>query len=54
MKRIKNSDKLRREGVILSLLKSESSNAECNYMKHFSNNTDDGADKIRGKIRDIR
>ena len=54
LKRIKNSDKLRKEGVIISLLKSESSNAECNYMKHFNNNTDDGADKIRGKIRDIK
>ena len=23
-------------------------------MQHFNNNTDDGADKIRGKIRDIK
>ena len=54
LKRIKNRDKLRKEGLIISLLKSESSNAEFTYIKHFNNNTDDGADKIRGKIRDIR
>ena len=54
LKRIKNRDKLRKEGLIISLLKSESSNAEFTYIKHFNNNTDDGADKIRGKIRDIK
>ena len=35
----------------MSLLKSESSPAERNYMKHSSNNTDS---KIKGKISDIR
>ena len=40
MKRIKNRDKLKREGLIISILKSESSNAEPN-MKHFNNNTND-------------
>ena len=54
LKRIKNEHKLRKEGLIISLLKSESSNAEFTYIKHFNNNTDDGADKIRGKIRDIK
>ena len=51
-------DKLKKEGLIISLLKSESSDAECNYMKHFNNNTNDDNDtyddKIRDKISDIR
>ena len=34
-------DKLKKEGLIISLLKLESSDAERNYMKHFNNNTDD-------------
>ena len=47
MRKIKNRDKLTKEDLIISLLKSESSNAERNYMKHF-NNTDD--DTYDGKI----
>ena len=57
MRRIKNRDKLTKEGLIISLLKSESSDAERNYMKHFNNNTDDDDTydgKIRDKISDIR
>ena len=56
LRRIKNSDKLTKEDLIISLLKSESSPAERNYMKHFNNNTNDDTydDKIRGKISDIR
>ena len=61
MRRIKNIDKLRREDLIISLLKSESRDTERNYIKHFNNNTDDDDDdddtyddKIRGKISDIR
>ena len=63
MKKIKNRDKLTKEGLIISLLKSESSDAERNYMKHFNNNTDDDDydddddtddGKIRDKISDIR
>ena len=69
MRRVKNRDKLKKEGLIISILKSESSNAERNYMKHFNinnnvdnnnvdnNNTndDDTYDgKIREKISDIR
>ena len=57
LRRIKNRDKLTKEGLIISLLKSESSEAERNYMKHFNNDTDDDDtydDKIRGKISDIR
>ena len=64
LRRIKNRDKLTKEGLIISLLKSESSNVERNYMKQFNNNTDDDDDddddddtydgKIRGKISDIR
>ena len=55
MRRIKNRDKLTKEGLIISLLKSESSDAERNYMKHFNNNTNDDTydDKIRRKISDI-
>ena len=44
-------DNLKKEDLIFSLLKSESSPAERNYMKHSSNNTDS---KIKGKISDIR
>ena len=61
LRRIKNRDKSTKEGLIISLLKSESSNAERNCMKHFNNNTNydnntndhnyDG--KIRDKIGDI-
>ena len=47
LKRIKNIEKSTKEDLIISLLKSESSNAERNYMKHF-NNTDD--DTYDGKI----
>ena len=62
MRRIKSSDKLKKESFITSLLKSESSNAERNYMKHFDNANDDNNNtnddtydgKIRDKISDIR
>ena len=59
MRRIKNREKLTKEDLIISLLKSESSALENNFMKHFNNNnnnTDDDTydDKIRGKISDIR
>ena len=57
MRRIRNWDKLTKEGLIISLLKSESSDAERNYMKYFNNNTDDDDTydgKTRGKISDIR
>ena len=55
MRRIKNRGKLTKEGLIISLLKSESSDAERNYMKHFNNNNNNTYDgKIRGKIGDIR
>ena len=43
--------------LIITLLKSESSTAECDFEKLFNNNTDDDDaydDKIRGKISDIR
>ena len=57
LRRIKNREKLTKEGLIISLLKSESSPAEHNFEKLFNNNTDDNDtydDKIRGKISDIR
>ena len=60
LRRIKNRGKLTKEGLIISLLKSENSDTEHNYMKHFNNNTDNDTnnntndDKIRGKISDIR
>ena len=65
MRRIKNRGKLKKEGLINSILKSESSNAERNYMKHFNTNADksnfdnnaygddDDDDTYDGKIRDI-
>ena len=68
MRRIKNRGKLKKEGLIISILKSEGSNAERNYLKHFNintnvsnnnnnnvnNNTNDDDDKISDKISDIR
>ena len=56
MRRIKNSDNLTKEVLIISLLKSESSPVERNYMKYFNNSTNDDSydDKIKGKINDIR
>ena len=61
LRRIKNRGKLIKEDLIITFLKSASSNAECNYMKHFNNNTDDDDDdddtydgKIRRQISDIR
>ena len=56
LRRIKNSDNLTKEDLIISLLKSESSPAERNYKKHFNNSTNDDTydDKIKGKISDIR
>ena len=52
MREVKNREKLTREDLIISLLKSESSALENN----FNNNTDDDTygDKIRDKISDIR
>ena len=44
MRRIKNIDKLTKEGLIKSLLKWESSPAELNINKTFNNNTDDDDD----------
>ena len=56
LRRIKKSDNLTKEDLIISLLKSESSPAERNYMKHFNNSTNDDTydDKIKGKISDTR
>ena len=64
MRWIKNRDKLNKEGLITSILKSENSNVERNYMKHFNNKTNDNDNnntnddrydgKIRDKISDIR
>ena len=57
LRRTKNRGKLTKEGLIISLLKSKSSDAEHNCMKHFNNNTGDDntyGGKIRGKISDIR
>ena len=39
LREIKNRGKLKKKGLITSLLKSESSNAERNYVKYFNNNT---------------
>ena len=48
---IKNYDNLTKENLIFSLLKSESSPAERNYIKYFNNNTND---EIKSKINYIR
>ena len=65
MRRIKNIGKLKKESLITSNLKSEISNAERSYMKHFNTNVDNNTTnvdtnddtydgKIRDKISDIR
>ena len=57
LRRIKNRDKLRKEDLIISLLKSESSSVEQNFKKLFNNTNDDDDTydgQIRSKISDIR
>ena len=54
MRRIKNRGKLKKEGLITTILKLEISNAEHGYMKHFNTNVDTYDVKIRDKISDIR
>ena len=60
LRRIKNRGKSTKEGLIISLLNSESSDAERYYMKHCNNNTNDDTNDdtydgiIRCKISDIR
>ena len=56
MRRIKNIEKLTKEDLILTLLKSESSALENNFSNNNTNDDDDDTydDKIRGKISDIR
>ena len=56
LRTIKNSNNLTKEDLIISLLKSESSPVERNYMKYFNNSTNDDTydDKTKGKINDIR
>ena len=56
MRRIKNREKLTKEDLIISLLKSKSSALQNNFMKHFdnsnnnnNNNNDTDDQKIRGK-----
>ena len=55
LRRIKNIEKLTKEDLITTLLKSQSSAAEQNFKKLFNNNTNDDTydDKVRGKISDI-
>ena len=57
MKNIKNIEKLTKEKLIITLLKSKSTVAEHNFEKLFNNdnNTNNGTydDKIRSKITDI-
>ena len=41
LRRVKNRVKLTKDDLTISLLKSEKSSLENNFMKHFNNNTDD-------------
>ena len=56
LRRIKNSNKSTKEGLITSPLKSEISYAERSYMKHFNDNTNDDTydHRIRDTISNIR
>ena len=40
LRRIKNIEKLKKENLVLTLLKSESSALEHNFSKNFNNNDD--------------
>ena len=53
---LKDYDNLKKEDLIITLLKSESNPVETNYMKYFNNSTsDDTYDyKIKSKIDGIR
>ena len=52
----KPNDKLTKEDIIISLLKSESNAVELNYMEYFNNSTSNDIydDEIKSKINDIR
>ena len=56
MKRIKSSDNLTKEHLIISFLKSESSPVERNYINYFNNSTNDDTydNKIKVKVNYIR
>ena len=58
MRSIKNIEKLTKEKLITTFLKSESNTAELNFKKLFNNNNtvnnDTYDDKIRGQICNIR
>ena len=57
LRRIKNRDKLTKEDLIITILKSASSAAERNFENFFNNNNDDDDTNdgiIRGKKSDIR
>ena len=58
MRSTKNIEKLTKEELIITLLKSESSAAEINFEKLFNDNNnntnDDDNDKMSNKTRDIK
>ena len=56
MKRIKSSDNLTKEHLIISFLKSESNPVERNYINYFNNSTNDDTydNKIKVKVNYIR
>ena len=52
LRRIKNRDKLTKQSLIISCLKSESSSADGNYMKCFNNNANDDNNTNDDNIND--
>ena len=58
MGRIQSRGKLKKEGLITRIIKTERSNAERNYMKHFNTNVDNynvdnnANDDYNGQIKD--
>ena len=56
LKRIKSSDNLTKEHLIISFLKSESNPVERNYINYFNNSTNDDTydNKIKVKVNYIR
>ena len=54
LRRIKNRGKLKKDGLIISILKSESSSAERNCMKHFNTITNVSNNNINvSNINDV-
>ena len=53
LRKIKNRGKLKKEGLIISILKSEGSNAEPNSMKHVNANVNNNNTNVNNNNNDV-